>query len=170
MTEGWFGYVFYAALGIMIAFIFNQGLGLALTTDLPVVAVVTSSMEHDASTNVNHYQWLETNLGYNKKYVDSWPVTNGFLVGDLPIIQGTGDYKVGDVIVYSVPGQKVPIIHRIVKVNADGTYMTKGDHNPGLLPFEHSVNKEWVHGEVIFIIPKLGYFKVAVSRIFGGLI
>ncbi|MDI6798717.1 MAG: signal peptidase I [Candidatus Aenigmarchaeota archaeon] len=170
LTQGWFGYIFYAVLGIVIAFLVNQTLGFALTTDLPVVAVVTSSMEHDASTEINHYQWLEKNLGYNRSYIDSWPIATGFSIGDLPIVQGSGNYSVGDVIVYSVPGQRVPVIHRIIKINPDGSYMTKGDHNPSLLPFEHSVKKEWVHGKVIFIIPKLGYFKVIVSRLLGGAI
>jgi len=169
VTEGWFGYIFYALLGIVIAFFLNMSLGLALNTDLPVVAVVTSSMVHDDSTEINHYQWLEKNFGYTREYIDSWPIPNGFSAGDLPIIQGSDEYHIGDVIVYSVPGQKTPIIHRIVKINPDGTYVTKGDHNPGLLPFEHSVRKEWIHGKVIFIIPKLGYFKVVISKLLGGL-
>ncbi len=164
------GYIFYAVLGIVIAFIVNQGLAMALSTDLPVVAVVTSSMVHDQTTEVVHYKWLEKNMGYNRSYVDSWPIPGGFDVGDLPIVQGSSSYSAGDVIVYSVPGQNVPIIHRIIKVNADKTFMTKGDHNSNLLNFENRVKPEQVHGRVIFIIPKLGYFKVAVSKIFGGLI
>lgn len=184
LTSGWFGYVVYAALGIFIAFLMNQGLAFALSTDLPVVAVVSNSMEHDSSTQLNHYQWLESNMGYNKSFIDSWPVKGGFFVGDLPIVEGQSagvsqyfikipqnkklSYNVGDVIVYSIPNQNVPIIHRIVKINSDGSYMTKGDHNPQLLPFEYSVKPEQVHGKVIFIIPKLGYFKVIVSRITGG--
>jgi hypothetical protein len=47
--------------------------------------------------------------------------------------------------------------------------MTKGDHNSGLLPFETSVKKEQIKGRVIFIIPKLGYFKVIFHWIFGGM-
>jgi signal peptidase I len=173
LTEGWFGYVVYAALGIIIAFLVNQALAFGLSTDKPVVAVVSGSMVHDSSTEVNHYQWLENNMGYSKSEINSWPIKDGFLVGDLPIIQGSNgnqNYKVGDVIVYSIPGQSIPIIHRIIKVNPDGSYMTKGDHNPTLLPFETSVKPEQVHGKVIFIIPKLGYFKVAVSRLTGGVV
>jgi len=173
LTEGWFGYVVYAVLGIIIAFLVNQTLAYGLSTDLPVVAVVSSSMEHDSSTAVNHYQWLEKNMGYTKEQIDSWPIKDGFLVGDLPIIQGANgnqNYKIGDVIVYSIPGQSVPIIHRVIKINSDGSYMTKGDHNPTLLPFETSVKPEQVHGKVIFIIPKLGYFKVIVSKLTGGVV
>ena len=170
ITDGPLGYVIYAALGIVIAFLVNQTLGFALTTDLPVVAVVTSSMVHDESTEMNHYQWLQNNFRYNRDYIDSWPIANGFSVGDMPIVQGSSEYYVGDVIVYSIPGQSVPVIHRIVKINSDGTFQTKGDHNPQQLPFEFSIDQEWIHGKVITVVPKLGYLKVMVSRLFGGTI
>lgn len=168
ITNGPFGYVIYAALGIMIAFLLNQGLAYALDTDLPVVAVISGSMTHDATTPQVFYQWLEDNMKYNQSYIDSWPIHNGFAIGDLPIIEGSSSYQVGDVIVYSIQGQQVPIIHRIIKINSDGTYMTKGDHNPTLLPFEGVVRKEQIHGKVIFIIPKLGYFKVIESKLVGA--
>jgi len=167
LTEGWFGYVFYAFLGIVIAFLLNQGLAFALVTDYPVVAVVSDSMTHDATTEVVHYQWLQENLGYNREYVNSMPFSDGFLKGDMPIVQGSSSYYVGDIIVFSTPNQGVPIIHRIIKINPDGTFMTKGDHNSMLLPFEKSIKPSQIHGKVIFIIPKLGYFKVAVSKLLG---
>ncbi|MGC8812162.1 MAG: signal peptidase I [Candidatus Aenigmatarchaeota archaeon] len=180
MTEGWFGYIFYAALGIIIAFLVNLSLAVALSTDLPVVAVVSSSMVHDRLTEANHYQWLEKKFGYNRSYIDSWPVANGFEIGDLPIIQGSKDYKVGDVVVFSVPCESSPIIHRIVYINEDGTFQTKGDHNPDQITkccnlgtqvcyTEKNISKDQIHGKVIFIIPKLGYFKVAISEIFESL-
>lgn len=170
LTEGNFGYVIYAALGILIAFILNQTLAYALNTDLPVVAVVSGSMIHDSSTPIVFYKWLEDNMGYNKTYIDSWPIQNGFNIGDLPIIESAKNYSVGEVVVYSVPNQQVPIIHRIIKINNDGSYQTKGDHNDAQIVFpggysEYSVKPSWVHGKVIFIIPKLGYFKVILTDI-----
>jgi len=167
VMDGWFGYVFYAALGIFIAFVLYQGLAFGLGTDMPVVAVVSESMEHDASMQTDHYNWLQTHMNYNQSYVDSWPISGGFVRGDMPIVQKLDKYSVGDVIVYSLPNQNVPIIHRIIKVNEDGSYMTKGDNNPALLPFETSVKWQQIHGRVIFIIPKLGYFKVILSDILG---
>jgi len=169
-TQGNFGYVVYALLGVFIAFMLNQGMGIALHTDLPVVAVVSGSMVHDSSTPTVFYKWLEDNLGYNKTYIDSWPVQDGFLIGDLPIIEGAKNYSVGDVVVYSIPGQSVPIIHRIIKINSDSTYTTKGDHNDRSIVFgggysEYAIKPSWVHGKVIFIIPKLGYFKVILTDI-----
>ncbi|MEM5879408.1 MAG: hypothetical protein QXU74_02870 [Candidatus Aenigmatarchaeota archaeon] len=162
-------YLPYILGGAFAALIFKTILGLILLTDYPAVSVLTSSMLHDESIEINHYKWLEENLGYNKSYIDSWPIKNGFEIGDLPIVQGSDEYKVGDVVVYEVPGQEIPIIHRIVKINPDGSYMTKGDHNPDLLPFEYSVKKGQIKGRVIFIIPKLGYFKVIFHWIFGGI-
>ncbi|MEM5772638.1 MAG: signal peptidase I [Candidatus Aenigmatarchaeota archaeon] len=162
-------YLPYILGGAIAALALKTVLGLILATDYPAVSVLTSSMLHDESVEITHYKWLEENLGYNRSYVNSWPIKNGFEIGDLPIVQGSDDYKVGDVIVYEVPGQSIPIIHRIIKINPDGTYMTKGDHNSGLLPFEYSVKKEQIKGRVIFIIPKLGYFKVIFHWIFGGI-
>jgi signal peptidase I len=178
MTEGWFGYIFYAALGIIIAFLVNLSLAVALSTDLPVVAVVSGSMVHDELTEMNHYQWLEKKFGYNRSFIDSWPIANGFEIGDLPIIQGSENYKVGDIIVFSVPCESSPIIHRIVYINEDGTYQTKGDHNPDQITkccgtnvcyTEKNISKDQIHGKVIFIIPKLGYFKVVFSEIVDGI-
>jgi len=162
-------YIPYILGGAFAALVLKTVLGLILATDYPAVSVLTSSMVHDESTEINHYKWLEENMGYNRSYIESWPMKNGFDVGDLPIVQGSDEYKVGDVIVYEVPGQSIPIIHRIIKINPDGTYMTKGDHNSGLLPFEASVKKEQIKGRVIFIIPKLGYFKVIFHWLFGGI-
>lgn len=180
LTNTWWGNIL---LGFLAAVIFYYViLANVLSTSTPVVAVVSGSMEH-ANPEVTHYQWLEKNLDYTKNYIDSWPMTNGFSVGDMPIVSGglpltgffkgpddnnTEKYNVGDVIVYSVPGINAPIIHRIIKINDDGTYQTKGDNNSGQLNYEYSVKPEQIKGKVIFIIPKIGYFKVITNRLFGG--
>lgn len=154
--------------GAVLAFLANASLGFALSTDLPVVAVVSGSMAHDASTERVHYTWLKEMFGYNRTTIDSWPIAKGFDIGDLPVVRGFENYELGDVIVFSIPNQQVPIIHRIVYKNPDGSYQTKGDHNPSQLPFETSVKKEQIHGKVIFIVPKIGYFKVFITRLLGG--
>jgi len=165
LTETWWGNVL---LGISFAALFYFViLRAVLGTDLPMVAVVSNSMKHESTIQTTHYRWLEEKLGYNETYINSWPVKNGFSVGDMPIIRGVEEYKVGDVIVYSVPGSKAPIIHRIIKINDDGSYQTKGDNNNGQLRYELSVAKQNVHGKVIFVIPKLGYFKVMVNKLLG---
>ncbi|MBI2034868.1 MAG: hypothetical protein HYT11_04015 [Candidatus Levybacteria bacterium] len=165
LTDTWWGNIL---LGFFAAVIFYYViLSTVLGNNTPVVAVVSSSMEHDASLDQDHYQWLKENLGYDKNYINSWPVANGFNVGDMPIVRSQEKFGVGDVIVYSVEGINAPIIHRIIKINDDGTYQTKGDNNSGQLNYEFSVKLEQIKGKVIFIIPKIGYFKVVINRLFG---
>jgi hypothetical protein len=160
--QDWLPYIYG---GTLFAFLAHYMLGVIFSTSFPVVAVVSSSMQHD-NVQITHYDWLEKNMGYNKTYIDSWPIKNGFSIGDMPIVKGSDDYKVGDVIVYDA-GQSAPIIHRIIKINADGTYQTKGDNNPGQLQYESSVKKSQIQGKVIFVVPKLGWFKVIISKIVG---
>ncbi len=168
LTQGLMGNLFYAFLGLLVAVVFYYGiLRVALATDLPMVAVVSNSMKHDSSAESDFYGWLEKNLGYDRGYVSNWPVTGGFATGDMPVVKGDEEYKVGDIIVYSVPGSGAPIIHRIIKINPDGSYQTKGDNNPSQLPYELDVKKEQIHGKVLFVVPKVGYLKVFFSRITG---
>jgi len=192
LTEGPLGYVVYAALGVLIAFLLNQGLAYALNTDLPVVAVVSGSMDHGINENgppcgryVANYtetfdNWWNicsdyySSINISEQTFKTFPYSDGFKKGDMPIVQKSSSYNVGDVVVYTVPGQSVPIIHRIVKINADGSFNTKGDHNDKPIVFpntnysEYSIQPSWVHGRVIFIIPKLGYFKVILTDILSG--
>ncbi len=52
----------YILLGVFAAYSLNFGLGLALGTDLPVVAVVSDSMTHDSSALERHYEYLQNPL------------------------------------------------------------------------------------------------------------
>jgi hypothetical protein len=158
--------LFYVIIGVGLALLVKQAMVYALNTDMPIVAVVSESMEHH-NIDVTYYGWLKQRFGYTREYVDTWPVGDGFNVGDMPIVEGDAAYGIGDVVVYSVSGQDVPIIHRIVKQNLDGTFQTKGDNNINQLPYEVSVKVSSIHGKVIFVVPKLGYFKVFMTRVFG---
>lgn len=165
LTDTWWGNIL---LGFLAAVIFYYViLSTVLSSNTPVVAVVSSSMEHDTSVENDHYGWLEKNLDYDRDYIDSWSTGRGFNVGDMPVVKGREKYQIGDVIVYSVEGINAPIIHRIIKINDDKTYQTKGDNNSGQLNYEFSVKPEQIKGKVIFIIPKIGYFKVVINRLFG---
>ncbi len=126
----------YIVIGIVLAWGINQGMALALSTDMPVVAVESDSMV---------------------------PI---FHKGDILILTGAGEdgFKVDDIIVYSVRGRDIPIVHRIVKMNPDGTYQTKGDANDGQLDFEFHVPHESIHGKVVVIIPYLGFVKIGVME------
>lgn len=168
--KGWTETLVYIVLGIFLAYLFNVTLGFALSTDLPVVAVVSTSMLHDETTPVVHYQWLEKNLGVTREQIDSWPISDGFDRGDILLVVGVPreDLKIGDVIVFRASKQSYPIVHRIVKINEDGTFVTKGDHNPTTDPWKISYNE--ISGKVIFILPKLGYFKLITTEIWFSIV
>ena len=123
-------------VGILLAFLVNQSLALALSTSMPVVAVESNSM------------------------------VPTFYKGDILVLMGVPpqDLKVGDIIVFSPSEDQTPVVHRIVKINPDGTFQTKGDANPGQLPFEKHVEPDQIIGKVIFIIPYLGWFKIGLTE------
>lgn len=126
----------YIIIGVLLAWGINQGMAAALSTDMPVVAVESNSMV---------------------------PV---FYKGDILVLQGIGSDgpQVGDVVVYSVNGREIPIVHRIVKVNPDGSYQTKGDANDGQLDFEYHVSEGSIHGKVVSIVPYLGWVKLGATE------
>lgn len=183
ITSGGFGYIIYAVLGIFSAYAFYFGSGILLQTDLPFVAVVSGSMDHGvneqgppckqfAGYEESFDNWWNLcgdfykDLGISKETFSKFPFRDGFKKGDMPIVQGN-NYKIGDVIVYTVETERAPIIHRIVKLNDNGTYQTRGDHNSAQNSYERSVKSEQIHGRVIFILPKVGYLKVILTEIFG---
>lgn len=135
-TEGWVGSLVYVILGFVIAYSMNIALGFALSTDTPVVAVVSYSMVPTLDK------------------------------GDMIIVQG-GEIKAADIIVYDVAGQRYPIIHRVIKVNSDGTLETKGDNNPSQLWFEHNIKSQQIHGKLVLRIPILGWVKIGTMQVLG---
>ncbi|MCS7135402.1 MAG: signal peptidase I [Candidatus Aenigmarchaeota archaeon] len=152
---------------ILIVLLVNYGLGLLLKTDLPLVAVISESMTHDQTTEIVHYKFLETEYGYSRDFVESWPIKNGFRKGDVLVIKGVEreKLKVGDVIVFDIEEQKIPIVHRIIKIDGE-KIITKGDHNPVPDPWE----VKRIHGKVIFIIPFLGWPKLIFTYIVSWLL
>jgi signal peptidase len=164
----------YIALGIVFAILLNKGLGLILDTELPIVAVMTGSMVHDATTHYRHYQFLGENFGYTEEEINSWPIKNGFRPGDVLIIKGIPEeeLEVGDVIVFTYEGQPVPIIHRIVTIDENGYPYTKGDHNPTLDPDCNLYEGEtrcWertsIKGKAVLWIPFLGIPKLILHNV-----
>lgn len=145
---------------IIIKFLLYPGIGLALGTTHPVVAVVSGSMEHkiapDAFGRFNlcseHYDkpepvnfdffWKDCGgfySGYNisKEEFSKFSFKNGFNTGDIIVLVGKKpkDIKVGEVIVFKA-NQPDPIIHRIINKWEDGGvyhFTTKGDHNSGII-------------------------------------
>ena len=166
---------------ILIKFIVYPGLGFALQTSHPVVAVVSESMEH----NGNFDEWWEmanerrpvgnavvdkwyTANGIEKEEFAEFPFKNGFNKGDIIVLKGKKpeNIDVGDIIVFW-SAKRDPIIHRVVKKwqeNEAYYFQTKGDNNP--LPIksasldETRVSQAQVVGNAIFKIPLLGYIKI----------
>jgi signal peptidase len=139
--------VIYIMVGLVAAFIINTGLGYALSTEKPIMAVVSDSMEPT------------------------------FYKGDLVVVKGveTDDIQVGDIIVFHNPYRNIPVVHRVIKIQRTGSmtyFYTKGDNNrtnphsdqtSGIAP---PIPEDLVKGRVVKTIPKLGWFRVAVTGLF----
>ncbi len=127
---------FYIIIGIVLALGINQGLALALSTDMPIVAVESNSM------------------------------VPAFHKGDMLVLQGAPQEQLsmGDVIVFDQPSGGTPIVHRVVAINSDGTFQTKGDANSGQLSYEKSISYSQVHGRVVMIMPYLGWIKIGMTQ------
>lgn len=130
--------VIYIILGVALAVGVNQGMALALSTDMPVVAVESGSMV---------------------------PTLHK---GDLLVLQGVPaeELLVGDIIVFDPEGRVTPIVHRLIDKNPDGTFQTKGDANTYQHAWEKRILPEQIHGKSIFMIPWLGWVKILVMEAF----
>lgn len=136
---------------IFIKFIFFPGLGLLLGTNIPVVAVVSGSMEHkivdgrvcdksfdesyDTSLSLSSWwdycgNYYENNYNISKEEFSQFDFKNGLNTGDVIILTGkdTKDIELGEVLVF-IPGdrqwysQNGPVIHRVIdKKQINGEY------------------------------------------------
>lgn len=160
---------------IFIKFIFYPLLSLGLQTQMPVVAVISNSMEHDSSLD----NWWQVQYKFygqmhiTLKDFKYFPFSNGFNKGDMMIIKGVkiSNLKVGDVIVFKTK-KPYPIIHRVVALHNSSGYLyveTKGDHNiaqiKNSLVDESFITKEQLIGKAVFRIPKFGWIKIIFSRV-----
>ncbi len=134
----------YLVLGALTAFLIYKLLGLVLHTPMPIVAVMSESM------------------------------IPAIYPGDAVVVCGFCNISKGDIIVFDAYrkgcrdafGRPItyPIIHRVIKVNEDGTFETKGDHNLFQLPngCENKIPKKYVYGKALFKIPLIGWPKKAL--------
>ncbi len=100
--------------------------------------------------------------------VSSWSMEPIFHVGDMIIVQGCNKYNVGDIIVYQDHFIKNKlIVHRIIKIEQNIVYITKGDANYG--PDSFPVKKNQIKGKVILVIPYLGTIKLLFERLYYSL-
>ncbi len=155
---------------VLIKFIVYPGLGFLLSTSYPIVAVVSSSMEHDGSFDNwwgSQENWYSEHSITKNQFLD-FDFKNGFNKGDIMILYGKEpkDIKMGDIIVFKSK-RPDPIIHRVVKKwEADEEYylQTKGDHNPDSIKSgsldETKINEEQYIGKAVVRVPLLGYVKI----------
>lgn len=183
----WSYIVFLIILFVLVKFIFLPGLGLAFHSALPMAIVESSSMEHyslqltqsnyeicgtlfSAQKFFNKEQywntcgnWYEQNTNITQQEFQDFSLSNGFRKGDIMIIWGWKQPKIGDVIVFNSERPN-PIIHRIIKQNSDGSFQTKGDHNPAQikdsLTDETNVQQNQIIGTAVLRIPYLGWIKL----------
>jgi len=142
---------------IVIKFMFYPLLALVFATELPVVAVVSCSMEH-RFTNCGERRMMDNICGVpgsgtvdheafwqfcgdfyderniTKEQFETFPLSSGFNKGDIIFLRGIPieELKVGDTIVFSATKKAYPIIHRVIAIDyVDNEYIiqTKGDHN-----------------------------------------
>ncbi len=172
---------------IAVKFIFFPFLSFLFGTSLPLVVVESSSMEHPESlaggiiggatggavvTSADFEAWWnEKGSWYEQNKIEkqdtkNWPLKTGFDKGDIMIVYGRAQPKIGDVIIFNANTQH-PIIHRIVSINK-GVIQTKGDNNDGQLSVEKNISENAIVGKAIVRIPKLGWLKLAFAGIFNA--
>ena len=144
--------------------------GLAMGTGFPLVAVVSSSMDHEGLDFDEWWeergQWYDAN-GITKEQFKEFYKSDGFKKGDAFVVKGIplNELRVGDIIVYTA-GQKNPIIHRVIDIKSDYV-VTKGDANAGLLSFERKVSEEQVQGNTVLWFPFIGWPKAIITSAIG---
>ena len=155
---------------VLIKFIIYPGLGLILGTTYPIVAVVSSSMEHPMPYDawwIIHEDFYDSQ-DINKEQFLTFPHRNGFNKGDIMFLIGAEAEKVniGDVIVFQSK-RPDPIIHRVVKkweTNGNIYIQTKGDNNRASIKDntldETQVTDQQLLGKTLFRVPYLGWIKI----------
>lgn len=181
---------FLVIVFVLIKFIFLPGLGLLFGTSLPLAIVESSSMEHyslltpglpgnticgkefsdSKFLNKDEYwqacgEWYEQNANISKEQFNSFKLSNGFRKGDLIIIFGVKNVKVGDVIIFN-GGRSNPIIHRVISLNP---IQTKGDHNQAQLNEEKNISQDQIIGKAVAKIPYIGWIKLFFVEIMNKL-
>ena len=164
---------------IAIKYVIYPLLGLLMGTQFPIVAVVSDSMEHNQPFDqwwaIQQDHYLRHNITMDD--FQEFPMPRGFDKGDIIVLVGVAEERVepGDIIVYW-GGKAYPIIHRVIAVNGDGTFQTKGDNNPGQIiqpplderriPYDRPCLDEAdgtcdiVLGKAVFRVPWLGWVKI----------
>ncbi|RKF76777.1 Signal peptidase complex catalytic subunit SEC11 [Golovinomyces cichoracearum] len=133
--------------GIILSTAFMLWKGLSIMTDSPspVVVVLSGSMEP------------------------------AFQRGDLLFLWNRNVFeetKVGEIVVYSVKGKEIPIVHRLVRKfgqGRDAKLLTKGDNNAVDDTELYAQGQDYIHrkdimGSVVGYMPFIGYITILLSE------
>lgn len=155
---------------LIVKFVFFPLMTLATGSLVPLVVIESNSMEHNGRIEnwwFTHNSWYEQN-GVSLDKFEEWSFKNGMNRGDMILVFARTEYNKGNVIVFD-GGEEKPIIHRIVIINEDKTYQTKGDNNLGQNPdYEKRIEKEQIFGKAILRIPYVGWVKLFFTQILFG--
>ncbi|MFT4311535.1 MAG: signal peptidase I [Candidatus Woesearchaeota archaeon] len=174
----------------LIYFVIYPGASLILDSDYPVVAIISTSMEHSLNSNDNGYfmcgvlfqryfrpdfdrwwsicgDWYEEEVNISKSDFKEFRFKNGLYKGDIIVSSGK-NASVGDVIIFRA-NSPIPIIHRVVDIfEEDGErfFVAKGDNNPDVNEGigEHKIHEDNVLGIAKMRIPYLGYVRIIFSN------
>lgn len=125
--------IWHLLSGAALAIAIYVFLGILFGTRMPIIDVMSTSMEPNISR------------------------------GDLVVLVNANDIRVGDVIIFDTPSEPIPVIHRVIKINDDGTYQTLGDNNRGQQhEWEKQIEKSQIIGKSMLVIPYLGWVKILI--------
>ena len=157
---------------------------MVMGTSLPIVAVISSSMEHPlgpdwqlqnalcGTVQCPQMDWYKER-GISMAEFKNFSFSTGFNKGDIMIIIGKKpqNIQIGEVIVFK-SGENYPIIHRVIRkfeVNGEIFFETKGDNNPAQIQDpaseidEKNVPASSIYGIAVLRIPWIGYVKICAT-------
>src|SRR3989338_11330787 len=170
---------------LIIRFLIYPGLSVAFGTELPIVAVVSGSMEHDIvqdgilrnrlcgkefpeekDLDFNEYwetcgSWYEQGYNFSKENFSKFPFKDGFNKGDIMLLKSGNkpeSVKAGDVIVFQSIHNTPPIIHRVVEIH-------KQEINRESEKYEYSFTTKGDHNEKTY--KEIGEDSIDESRYIG---
>lgn len=160
---------------VLIKFLLYPFLSMVLGTSLPLVAVISESMDHDytkkscqasyalcgdtSSAKIRNdfdAYWDVCGSWYDERAITKsefreFTLHNGFSKGDIILLTGKKPENIalGDIIIFT-SNKPYPIIHRVVNItesNGAHIFSTKGDHNEEQIrpPYDYTLDETNVH-------------------------
>ena len=130
------------------------GLVLILCAFLVVVTVTVAVQRFVFKSPVPSF------AGYSLLIIGTGSMENTIMEGDLVLVKDTGEYKIGDIVTFAHPGDRISTTHRIIDYeydeNGNREYVTRGDAN-NTKDRVNTVDEE-IFGEVVWIMHGLGLF------------